>query len=240
MGDTLDNMINKIKKELKFLGSKKCAINSARFFKTGVGEYGEGDIFLGITVPVQRGVAKKYIETNLNEVEELLKSEIHEHRLVALLILVEQYKKGIELVRGNIYNLYLKNTAWVNNWDLVDLSAHKIVGEYLLDKPRKVLYKLAKSKLLWDRRIAMVSTLTFIRNNDFKDVIKLAEVLLKDKQDLMHKAVGWMLREMGKKDKKLLIKFLNRHTLEMPRTMLRYSIERLEEKKRLYYLYLGK
>ncbi len=143
-------------------------------------------------------------------------------------------------MRERIYKLYLKNAKWVNNWDLVDLSAHYIVGQFLLDKPRDVLYKLAKSDLLWERRIAMVATWILIRNNDLNDVTKLAKVLLKDKEDLMHKAVGWMLREMGKKDEGKLIEFLDKHNLEMPRTMLRYAIERLPEKKRLYHLNLWK
>lgn len=232
--------LQKIKKELNSLGDKKRAISSARFFKTGSGDYGEGDVFLGITVPIQRSVAKKYLSMDLNEVEELLKSKIHEHRLVALLILVEKFKKSDKKIQEKIYKLYLKNTKLVNNWDLVDLSTHYIVGQFLIDKPRDILYKLVKSKLLWDRRIAMVSTWIFIRNNDFKDVLGLAELLLKDKHDLIHKAVGWMLREMGKKDQKILIKFLDEHTLEMPRTMLRYSIEKFDEKKRKYYLKLVK
>ena len=235
--------MNKIKKELNSLANKKQAKILQRFFKTGKGEYGEGDIFLGIKVPVQRKVAGRFEDLSLGDIEQLLHSSIHEYRLTAIIILVNQFKKADEDVKEKIYKLYLRNAKWVNNWDLVDLSAHYIVGAYLLDKQRDVLYKLAKSKMLWERRIAIIATFVFIRNNDFKDTIKLAQILLKDKHDLIHKACGWMLRETGKKSEngeKELIKFLNKHALKMPRTMLRYAIERLPETKRKYYLGLGK
>ena len=213
------------------------------FFKTGKGEYGEGDIFLGIKVPVQRKVADKFKDLSLNDIKQLLHSKIHEYRFTAIIILVNQFKKADEKLREKIYKLYLRNAKWVNNWDLVDVSAHCIVGGYLFDKSRDVLYRLVKSKIFWERRIAIISTFAFIRYNDFKDVIKLAEILLNDNHDLMHKACGWSLREVGKKSKngeKELIKFLDKYTLKMPRTMLRYAIERLDEKKRKYYLGLGK
>jgi 3-methyladenine DNA glycosylase AlkD len=231
--------ISQLKKDLRNLADKKQAVLLQRFFKTGKGEYGEGDVFLGIKVPVQRQVAAKYLNMPLAEVEKLLHSKIHEHRLTALIIWVNQFKKADKKGQETIYNLYLKNTKWINNWDLVDLSAHKIVGAYLLDKPRNILYKLAKSELLWEKRIAVVATFAFIANQEFEDTIKLARILLKDKHDLMHKAVGWALREVGKKSNKgynLLLEFLDKHCLEMPRTMLRYAIERLPEEKRLYYL----
>ena len=237
------NEIKLIKKELNSLANKKQAKISQRFFKTGHREYGEGDIFLGIKVPIQRKVADKFTNLPLEDIEQLLHSKIHEYRLTAIIISVNQFKKADEVLREKIYKLYLRNAKWVNNWDLVDSSAHYIVGEYLLDKPRNVLYELAKSKMLWERRIAVISTFAFIRYNNFKDTVKLAKILLNDKHDLMHKACGWMLREMGKKSEqgeKELIKFLDKHTLKMPRVMLRYAIERLPEMKRKYYLGLGK
>lgn len=235
--------IKKIKKELDLLANKKQAKISQRFFKTSKGQYGEGDIFLGIKVPVQRKIAGRFENLSLKDVEELLHSKIHEYRMTAIIILVNQFKKADEKLKEKIYKLYLRNAKWVNNWDLVDVSAHCIVGEYLLDKPRDILYKLAKSKMLWERRIAIISTFEFIRSNDFKDTTKLAEILLNDNHDLTHKACGWSLREVGKKSEKgekELIKFLDKYTLKMPRTMLRYAIERLDEKKRKHYLRLEK
>jgi len=171
----------------------------------------------------------------LTSVEELLKSKIHEERLCALLLLVHNYKKHEEK-REEIYNFYLKNTKYINNWDLVDLSCHHIIGDYLKDKDKSILYQLAKSDNLWERRISIISAFASIRNNDFKDVINISELLMKDKHDLIHKAVGWMLREMGKRDIKPLLAFLNKHYNNMPRTMLRYSIEKLPEKQKKDYL----
>ena len=226
----------KLRSELNRLANPKQATILQRFFKTGKGEYGEGDIFLGIKVPVQRQVAKKYPDLSLRDLQLLLSSKIHEHRLVAIFILVRQYENGNSAAKKKIFDLYLKNTRNINNWDLVDLSAPNIVGHYLLDKPRKILYKMAKSKLLWERRIAMLATFAFIRQNDFQDIYKLAKLLLNDKHDLMHKAVGWMLREAGKRNQMLLEKFLNKHSKNMPRTMLRYAIERFSQKKRRSYL----
>jgi 3-methyladenine DNA glycosylase AlkD len=228
--------IIKLRNELASLADKNQAAVLSRFFKTGPGQYGEGDIFLGIKVPVQRQVAKKYEDLSLKDLESLLHSKVHEERLVALIILVNKYKKADEESKGRIYKFYLKNTKWINNWDLVDLSSHYIVGEYLLDKPRLPLYSLAKSKNLWEKRIAIISTFTLLRNKDFKDTIAISEILLGDKHDLIHKAVGWMLREAGKRDKKILIDFLDKHHQKMPRTALRYAIEKLSESERKYYL----
>jgi len=222
-----------IKSELDSLADPVQAKNLQRFFKTGPGQYGEGDIFLGIKVPVQRKVARKYRDMALADVGNLLKSKIHEHRLTALFILILQYEKTQDKA---VVDLYLGNRQFVNNWDLVDLSAPKILGHYLLDKDRRMLYKLAGSDVLWDRRISVLACYAFICEGDFKDILKLAELLLDDREDLMHKAVGWMLREMGKRDISELKGFLDRFAGRMPRTMLRYSIEKLDEKERKHYM----
>lgn len=206
------------------------------FFKTGKGQYGEGDKFLGVVVPNTRLVAKKHKEEPFEVMAGLLQSEWHECRLCALLMLVERFKKSGEKERKMIYDFYLMQTARINNWDLVDLSAPYIVGEYLKDKPREDLYRLADSTLLWDQRIAVVATITLIRNGDFIDILRLAELLLHHPHDLMQKAVGWMLREMGKRDKELLLQFLDQYARDMPRTMLRYSIEKLTEEERKHYM----
>ncbi|MBI5051633.1 DNA alkylation repair protein [Candidatus Micrarchaeota archaeon] len=206
------------------------------FFKTGKGEYGEGDIFLGITVPQTRKIAKANSNLDLDEVEKLLKSKIHEQRLCALLILVNKYEKGTSTEREKIVNLYLANTRLVNNWDLVDLTAPKILGHYLFDKDRSLLYKLAKSKSLWERRIAIISTFHYIRNDEFEDALRIAEILLNDRQELIHKAVGWMLREIGKRDLKAEESFLGKHHKNIPRVTLRYAIERFEPKKKEFYM----
>ncbi|RJQ38486.1 DNA alkylation repair protein [Candidatus Microgenomates bacterium] len=208
----------------------------ARFFKTGKGEYAEGDIFLGITVPIQREIAKKYTSLSFDDLQKLLFSKIHEQRLVSLLILISKYKKANEKEKEKIYKFYLKNAKNINNWDLVDLSSHLILGDYLLEKDKEILYKLAKSDNLWEKRIAVISTYYFIKNNCFKECLKISEILLTDKHDLIHKAVGWMLREIGKKDQKIEEEFLNKHYKKMPRTMLRYAIERFGEEKRKFYL----
>lgn len=206
------------------------------FFKTGEGQYGEGDKFLGVVVPDTRKVAKKYKELPFSEIENLLNNEFHECRLCALLILVERFKKASEEDRKKIFEFYLSHTNRINNWDLVDLSAKYIVGEYLIDKDRSVLYDLVKSQLLWDQRIAIVSTYAFIRRGDLYDTFLLSEKLLEHKHDLMHKATGWMLREMGKKDLNMLRAFLDNHHKQMPRTMLRYSIEKLDKSERAHYM----
>ena len=228
--------LTQLKKELKKISSPRQAKILQRFFKTGKGEYGEGDIFLGIKVPEQRKVADKFQELSLKDIEKLLNSKIHEYRMSALFILIKQYEKADEEYKKEIFNFYLKNTKNINNWDLVDLSAPKIVGDYLLNKPRKILYKLARSSNLWERRIVIISTWIFIKNNEFDDTLKIAKILLNDKHDLIHKAVGWMLREVGKRDQKIEEEFLKKYYLKMPRTMLRYAIERFNEKKRKFYL----
>lgn len=203
-----------------------------RFFKTGKGEYGEGDKFLGVVVPNTRTVAKQHKDAPFAVMAELLQSQWHECRLCALLMLVERFKKNGEKERKLIYDFYLSQTARINNWDLVDLSAPGIVGEYLKDKSRDDLYRLADGALLWEQRIAVVSTYTLIKNGDFTDILALSERLLHHPHDLMRKAVGWMLREMGKRDKDLLVQFLEKHSKVMPRTMLRYAIEKFPEEER--------
>ncbi len=224
-------------KELKAKASKKKAILLSGFFKTGKGHYGEGDKFLGITVPEQRIIAKKYIDISFEDLSNLVSSEWHEVRLTAFIILTLKFKKiKINSERKDIFDFYLKNVKYVNNWDLVDLTCHVIIGKFLLDKPRDLLYKLVCSHNLWEKRIAIVSCFAFIREKDFKDAIKISEILLLDKHDLIHKAVGWMLREIGKKDVDVLRSFLSKHYHEMPRTMLRYSIERLPEIERKKWL----
>ena len=211
-----------LKKDLQKIANPAKGKILMRYFKTGKGEYGEGDKFLGLVVPDQRKIAKKYKDLPLKETEKLLQSGVHEHRLTALFILIHQFSKGAE---KEGYNLYYKNRKFVNNWDLVDSSAPYIMGEYLMDKKRDVLYRLAQSKSLWDRRIAMLSTFTFIKNNEFDDSLAIAEILVNDEHDLIHKAVGWMLREIGKRDPKPEIKFLKKHHKTMPRVMYRYAVE---------------
>jgi len=229
-------MLDQTKKDLTKLGNPEKAKNLARFFKTGKGEYGEGDIFLGIPVPEQRKVAKRNIDLSLADLQELLRSKIHEYRLTGALILVLKYEKADSSDKNEIFRFYLKNTENINNWDLVDLSAPKIIGDYLINKNTAILFELAKSDNLWERRIAILSTFKFIRNNDFKDALCISELLLHDEHDLIHKAVGWMLREIGKRDQEVEEKFLIKNYMEMPRTMLRYAIEKFGENKRKFYL----
>lgn len=225
-------MLEELKKELEEIADPERAKILQRFFKTGKGQYGEGDIFLGIMVPVQRQIAKKY-DLELDEIQNLLNSEIHEHRLVGLLILINKYNKG----NGKeIFDFYLNNVSKINNWDLVDLTAPKIMGNWLLNKPKDILYELAKSDDLWMRRISVISTFTFIKEKQFDDAFKISEILINDKHDLIHKAVGWMLREIGKKDELILENFLRKNYKNMPRTMLRYAIEKFDEEKRQKYL----
>ena len=239
---------NNVKKYLRKAADKKKAIILARFFKTGKGDYGEGDVFIGVVVPQQRKIAAKFAELPFKEIKELLKSKIHEERLTGLIILVNQYKKSFkvskfkkgEILRKQFFNFYVKNISSVNNWDLVDLSCRDIIGEHLINRQRKILYQFAKSRNMWKRRIAIVSTWAFIRKNDFNDTLRLAETLFNDKRDLIHKAVGWMLREVGKKDERVLRQFLDKNASKMPRVMLRYSIERLPENKRRKYLQICK
>ena len=229
-------MLDQIEKDLSQLSNPERAKNLSWFFKTGKGQYGEGDVFLGISVPEQRKVAKRYIDLSLKDLQELLSSKIHEHRLTALLILVFKYEQADNVGKEQIFRFYLKNTENINNWDLVDLSAPRIIGDYLYKKDRSILFKLAKSDNLWERRIAILSTFNFIRNNDFEDSLSIAKLLLHDEHDLIHKAVGWMLREIGKKDQEIEERFVSKYCSEMPRTMLRYAIEKFDENKRKYYL----
>ncbi|MCW3997980.1 MAG: DNA alkylation repair protein [Candidatus Bathyarchaeota archaeon] len=229
-------MLDQLKRDLSQLRNLEKAKILSRFFKTGKGQYGEGDIFLGIPVPEQRKVAKKYVDLSLNNLQKLLFSKIHEHRLTALIILVSKYKKADHSGKSKIYNLYLKNTKNINNWDLVDLSAPKIVGDYLSNKDKSILFKMAKSNNLWERRIGILSTFAFIRKNNFEDALSISKLLLHDKHDLIHKAVGWMLREIGKKDQEIEEQFLKKYYMQMPRTMLRYAIEKFDKNKRKFYL----
>lgn len=229
---------NQVISELQKLANESKRQLYARFFKTGKGEYGEGDKFLGLTMPQQRTVAKKYKDLTLKEIKKLLKSKYHEHRMVGLVILTYKYPKASPEKQKEIYEFYLDNRSAANNWDLIDVTTPRIIGVYLLDKPkqRKILYKFAKSNNLWERRIAMLATSAFIWDKQFEDAINIAEILVKDNHDLIHKAVGWMLREIGKKDQKTEEKFLMKHYKTMPRTMLRYAIEKFDDKKRKFYM----
>ncbi len=228
--------VEEIKKKLRGLASKEKAKVLQRFFKTGPGEYGEGDIFLGVRVPELRKLVKKFHNCTLKEVRILLRSSIHEERLLALLILVHAFAKGDDVTRKKIYELYLKHTRFINNWDLVDTTAEHIVGAYLMDKDRQPLYCLARSKDLWERRIAIIATFHFIKKAEFIETLTIAKMLLHDEEDLIHKAVGWMLREIGKRDLPSEETFLKIYYATMPRTMLRYAIERFPESKRQRYL----
>jgi 3-methyladenine DNA glycosylase AlkD len=229
-------IVQNIQRKLQKLGSREKAKVSQRFFKTGPGEYGEGDIFVGVKVPELRKLAKEYQEITVKEVKQLLRSAIHEERLLALFILVRKYSKGNETEKKRIYELYLKNTQFINNWDLVDSSAHHIIGAFLVDKSKEPLYSLAKSMDLWERRISMISTFYFIKHDKYAETLKISEILLTDEQDLIHKAVGWMLREIGKRHMPTEEQFLRKHYNRMPRTMLRYAIEKFPEDKRQGYL----
>ena len=225
-----------IQARLRKLGSPEAAAFAARYFKTGPGQYGEGDVFLGIRVPVLRRVARECQATPMREVSKLLRSDVHEDRAVALLVFVGTVTTGNDAVRKRVFDTYLANTCHVNNWDLVDLSARAIVGGYLVDKDRAILDRLARSEHLWERRISIVATHHFITRGDFADTTRIAETLLADPHDLIHKAVGWMLREVGKRDQAVLEGFLKIHHGVMPRTMLRYAIERFPAELRLAYL----
>jgi 3-methyladenine DNA glycosylase AlkD len=225
-----------IRMELEKLADPAKAKLLQRFFKTAPGQYGEGDIFLGITVPDLRALARQYYDLTPTDALSLLESKYHEERVLALLILIRLYEKGDEAAKKKIYELYLANTKFINNWDLVDASAPYIVGAFLMDKSRKALYALARSADLWERRISIIATARFIRNNQFADTLGISKLLLADRQDLIHKAVGWMLREVGKRDQAVEEQFLREHYKKMPRTMLRYAIERMPEAKRQAYL----
>jgi len=232
------NTLKQLKKEIGKLKNPAKAKLLARFFKTGKGEYGAGDKFLGIVVPEQRKLVKKYWkEIEISEVLKLLPSQFHEERLIALLLLVKKFKTGSESEKEKIFKAYLKNTKYINNWDLVDLSAPRIVGAYLENKERKILYQLARSKSLWEKRISVLATFWFIKDKEAKDALVIAKILLNDKHDLIHKAVGWMLREVGKRCGEVEEeKFLQKYYRVMPRTMLRYAIEKFPEKKKQFYL----
>ncbi|MBI2628935.1 DNA alkylation repair protein [Candidatus Pacearchaeota archaeon] len=228
-------MISQIKKELKSKANSEKAKILQRFFKTQPGSYGEGDIFLGVTVPETRKLAIKYKDINLQEVKLLLESKIHEERLLGVLILVQKYQETND---NNIVNFYKEHNQKINNWDLVDLSADKIIGKYYFNNKSKIteLYSLAKSNNLWEKRTSIVSTYYFIKNNQFKHTIAISKILLKDNHDLIQKAVGWMLREVGKRNESVLRQFLKQYSKTMPRTMLRYAIEKLSEIERKKYL----
>lgn len=231
-----DMSLQNLKKELRALADPRQAKVLMGFFKTGPGQYGEGDRFIGIKVPVQRTIAKKYRDLPLGSVEKLLESPIHEERLVSLLILIEKYNRADDAERNDIIRLYLANTHNINNWDLVDLSAPQLLGRHLYGGNVKILRKLARSASLWEKRIAMLSTFYFIKKGEHAMTLELAEMLLGDDHDLIHKAAGWMLREVGKRDLAAERSFLDRHAEWMPRTMLRYAVERFPEKLRSSYM----
>jgi len=230
--------IDTIKIELNQYINNEKADFFPKFFKTGFGEYGEGDKFIGVTVPNQRKIARKYyIVLELNDVEMLLREPIHEYRLTALFILCLKYEKTKEnYIKQSIVNLYLNNLQYVNNWDLVDSSAYLILGLHLINNNKEILYEFAWSNDLWKQRIAIITTLHFIRNNKYKDTLRIAEILLKHNHDLIHKAVGWMLREIGNRNLQIEIEFLQKHYKQMPRTMLRYAIEKFDEELRQKFL----
>lgn len=222
--------------DVNALADPERAAHSQKFFRTGPGQYGAGDQFLGIRVPQVREIAARYRDLGLREAKQLLGSPFHEIRLLALVILVDQFKKCDPARQKAIYDLYMRDRRWINNWDLVDLSAPTIVGGWLKTQSREILYQLARSKTIWDRRISVLATFRFIRDDEFADSLAIAEILLQDKEDLIHKAVGWMLREIGKRDRAAEEKFLQDHYKNMPRTMLRYAIEKFPGSLRKQYL----
>lgn len=228
----------KLKEELIATGNERKAQELMRFFKTSKGSYGEGDIFIGVTVPVNRAITKKFLHLTPTELVELLHCEIHEVRLSALICMVEQYKskKTTDLRRQEIVDIYIKNTRYINNWDLVDLSVYNIIGEHLLHRDRELLYHWAESTLLWEQRMAIVATMCFVRHGEYDDTIAIARKLCYHPHDLIQKAVGWLLREVGKRDEKRLTDFLDTHHTTLPRTLLRYAIERLSPMQRKHYM----
>jgi 3-methyladenine DNA glycosylase AlkD len=236
MGQIHTITVEGLRTRLRELGDRQKAQFLQGFFKTGPGGYGEGDVFLGIRVPALRKLANQYKTLAPSELLPLLQSPVHEERLLALLVWVGAFSKGDGSAREAIYGMYLENTRYVNNWDLVDLSAPHIVGAFLMDRSREPLYRLAQSPTLWERRIAVMATFHFIRHNQFSDTLKISRLLLSDKEDLIHKAAGWMLREVGKRNPASEEAFLNEHCRQMPRTMLRYAIERFPEARRRRYL----
>jgi 3-methyladenine DNA glycosylase AlkD len=228
--------VETIRGQLQALADPQQAVNLQRFFKTGPGDYGEGDRFLGLRVPQIRKLVKEFGATPIREIQQLLHSTVHEERLLALLLMVQRFQRGGVVERNSLYHTYLASTRYINNWDLVDASAPHIVGAWLFDKSREPLYQLARSSSLWERRIAIIATFYFIKSGEYADSLQLAEHLLQDPHDLIHKAVGWVLREVGKCDLEAEEVFLRKHYREMPRTMLRYAIERFPEKRRQDYL----
>ena len=228
--------LTELKKEIKKAAKPADAVILQRFFKTGKGEYGEGDKFVGIKVPVLRAIAKNFYSLELDDIKDLITSPVHEERMISLFILIQKFAKADDKLKEKIFKLYLKNTRTINNWDLVDLSAPQIVGGYLMDKERTILYGLAVSKSLWEKRISMLATFTFIKKGSFNDTIEIAKILLSDKHDLIQKAVGWMLREVGKRDMETEEEFLKEYYKVMPRTMLRYAVEKFPEDKRKFYM----
>jgi len=229
--------LDEVRAEVDALRSPERAERNARFFKTGPGQYGEGDQFAGLTLAQVHALRRKFRGLSLDCLAELLESPIHEERLLALDILVDQYARGDSTARQAIYDLYLGSTRWVNNWDLVDCSAAQIVGAHLQGKPRDVLDRLAASQSVWERRIAMIATFHYIRQGDPLPALGIAEVLLGDRHDLIHKAAGWMLREVGKRcTKEHLTSFLDKYAATMPRTMLRYAVEQLPREEQQHYM----
>ena len=228
--------LREFKKRIKAESNKQQAESLQWFFKTGVGEYGEGDVFAGIKMPVQRKIAKEFKNLNFDDIRELIDSKIHEERMIGVLILLGKYEQGDEKEKEKVFKFYIRNRKGINNWDLVDISAPKIVGEHLLERDKKLLYEFARSKNLWERRIAILSTFNFIGAGKFETTFKISNILLDDNRDLIHKAVGWMLREIGKKNLNAEEKFLKPRYKKMPRTMLRYAIEKFPEVKRKKYL----
>ena len=229
-------MLTELRSNLHKSGNAQDAAQLQSYFKTGPGEYGGGDVFIGVRVPVIRKLARKYCDIPVSGAQKLLISKIHEERLLALILLIAHYKNTDDKGKKSIYTYYLNNTNYINNWDLVDISAEKIVGAYLFGRSRQPLNKLARSTNLWERRIAIMSTLYFIRHDDFSDTLYIAEKLLMDDEDLIHKAVGWMLREVGNRDRNTEEQFLKQHYHSMPRTMLRYAIEKFPQSRRRQYL----
>ncbi len=229
-------MLQSVRDALREHANDSHAKSSQRFFKTAAGEYGEGDRFIGVRVPVIRQVARKFRDLAMDDTQKLLTSEIHEERLMALIILTDKYRRGTADNRSQIYDLYLANIRSINNWDLVDTSAEHIIGAFLNYKSRKPLYILASSGNLWERRIAIMTTFHFIKNHEFDETLKISSMLIEDPEDLIHKAVGWMLREVGKRDQHMEESFLKKHYRLMPRTMLRYAIEKFPEDLRQKYL----
>ena len=228
--------LQQIDKRLRTLADPAIAEHSQRFFKTGPGEYGEGDRFRGIRVPVLRKLAREFKSLSMDETVKLLHSKWHEQRLLALLMMVNRFARADDMGKKAIYSLYLENMPWINNWDLVDTTCAHIVGGWLYPRKRIVLYDLARSEILWERRIAIIASFYFIKQGDFSDTLKLSKQLLNDSHDLMNKAVGWMLREVGKRDLQVEEQFLTEHYNDMPRTMLRYAIEKFPEDRRQAYL----